>query len=494
MPSARFKHGFRNDVFLSYAHVDDLVDPAGWMWVSKFETDLRNRLEMVSGKSIVTFRDSSRLASFDRIDSRIEDELRNSAVLVAIVSPAYFSSEYCSKERLIFHEIAPDVGGRARIVQVAKTRVDRTQYPEDLRSLNENKFYIDTPKGFRDLHLHEDKEVRELYASRVDDVAQEISERLNQMEPNPSVAVPKGTVFLAETSSDLDEPRLQIRRSLLQLGYNVLPESPLRFLSAPDLAHVVQEDLSRVALTIHPVGARYGLIPELEKEKSVVRLQLEYAAGDSRNGSLPRIVWLPAGIKPAEERQQLLISDIQTHWAGKPFQIVEGTLEKFQTELPIWLPSSSPRPSSSKRRPSVYVLCFDESERRAARALRTFLNSKNVDVGSASPSAEGHAKRLANDDGFVIFFGNCSDEWVYQKIDELVGAQTARTESGGPLRVVFLADPKRIDKEEFLSNDAEVVCGFGSTIPENLFAELLPRLQRSIVSPTQIKTAEAGLR
>src|SRR6186713_345985 len=122
MPPPRFAHRFQYDVFVSYAHKDDVVDPSGRRWVSQFFTDLKARLEQVSGRSIEIWRDD-RLGGADVFDEVIRTRLRSSAVLLTILSPNYFSSTACGEERDAFIEAAGTAlyaGEKARIVKVAK--------------------------------------------------------------------------------------------------------------------------------------------------------------------------------------------------------------------------------------------------------------------------------------------------------------------------------------------------------------------------------------
>ena len=123
MPAPRFNHGFKNDVFISYTHVDDEADATGRQWISKFEVDLRTRVAQESGHTVDIWRDG-KLEKADRFDRVITDEIRQSAVLVTILSPSYFQSAPCREERDQFREVAPDIGNKARIVKVAKTFVD----------------------------------------------------------------------------------------------------------------------------------------------------------------------------------------------------------------------------------------------------------------------------------------------------------------------------------------------------------------------------------
>ena len=135
MPSPRFQHGFPHDVFISYTHADNQPDRRG-PWVERFETDLKARLEVVSGASIDIWWDK-KLGAADRFNDAIKDELQKSAVLVVILSPSYFNSAYCQSERESFYSHCASsgqsaVGNKNRVVKVAKFFVPLEQYPPDL--------------------------------------------------------------------------------------------------------------------------------------------------------------------------------------------------------------------------------------------------------------------------------------------------------------------------------------------------------------------------
>jgi len=117
---------FANDVFISYTHEDD-SEEAGIRWVARFEAELKHRLAKVSGHSINSWRDD-KLSGADRFGPEIEQQLLGSAVLVSVVTPSYFRSEWCTNERTTFirrAEAGPglNVGNKARVVKAAKTRV-----------------------------------------------------------------------------------------------------------------------------------------------------------------------------------------------------------------------------------------------------------------------------------------------------------------------------------------------------------------------------------
>ena len=92
MPPPRFGHGFLRGVLLSYAHADDELD-AGRRWVTQFEADLSARLVMVSGHSVDIWRDAEKLGAADRFDDTIARAVNDSALLLVVLSPSYFSCE-----------------------------------------------------------------------------------------------------------------------------------------------------------------------------------------------------------------------------------------------------------------------------------------------------------------------------------------------------------------------------------------------------------------
>jgi TIR domain len=483
MPAPRFQYNFSNDVFISYTHADDDADVTGRKWVSQFETDLRTRLAQVSGCSIATWRDN-KLGAVDRFNDEIASQIGKSAVMVTILSPSYFRSDYCLEERQHFRSAAPDIGNKARIVKVAKTRVDLAAYPSDLKELLEHRFYLEESSGVcREFHLHEDPTVQRRYATRVDDVATEIAGLLKLLESRTESNGTKGVVFLAEATSDLDEPRAAIRRSLAQRGYEVVPNVPLRLLTALQIRESLSADLARAKAAVHPIGSLYGTIPELGAGASISRIQLELAA--SRQSPLPRLIWIPAGVEPREQPQSDLISQIHNQWAGNPFQVIEGPLEVFETNLLDALERpAAPAPiveiKPVKKRPLVYLMTASDGDRRSSREIRFWLHGQDLDVewpSRESDAAVKHVRHLTEDDGFLVYYGECSQDWVKTRVAEIAASEFSGRATRILARTVFLADPENDDKLDFLSHDAQILNGYGGIPVEKALLPFLSDIQ-----------------
>jgi hypothetical protein len=479
MPSPRFNHGFENDVFLSYCHKDDEPDPIGRRWITKFESDLRTQLEMNSGRTVRIWRDR-KLNAADRFDQEIRAQLLHSAILVPIITPSYMNSEHCDKEWRQFLRSVKDIGNTTRMVKVAKTFVPWEDYPREFSKTNQHSFFVEESNGtYREYHLHPDLRYEREYAAHVDDVAQEVKRLLTRLEGGVSPASEKGIVFVAETSSDLNPDRDRICRLLEQLRYEVRPKTRFFGMPAPEIRRAVARDLAASRLAILPVGARYGAIPELGGGASVVRIQLEVAARDRRNGTFPRLVWMPKGLEPAEPEQSALLKEIRETWARKPFEVLELLPHQFEEVLEERLNprSKAARPSepagtNHAERPSVYVLA-EPQDVEASYALRRWLFDHDFDVPGppenwTDPAVlrEELRRRFAEDHAFLVYYGQSNEGWVWAQMKEISKAAGRNRTEPILARAVFLADPETPGKKKLLLHEATLLKGF-APIPLN---------------------------
>lgn len=489
MPAPRFQHGFANDVFISYTHEDD-QEEAGIHWVARFEVELRARLAKVSGQSIRTWRDD-RLTGADRFKPEIEEQLLTSAVLVPVVTPSYFQSEWCGAERGQFIQRARahgglDVGNKARIVKAAKTRVPFSQYPQELRELLEFQFYVEESNGTaREFHLSTDPAVRQRFNTVVDDLAQAIDKILRGLESGRR-PTSKGSIYLGETSRDIDVDRDQLRRSLVHRGYAVLPAAPLRLHTGPEAENLVARDLAECRLAVYPVGASYGPILE-ECDRSITELQLDTALKDGRNGGLPRMVWVPPGIDIVAPRQQELLVRVRSELPSKGFEILESPLSEIETHITDRLErpavvSDASGDDDAEDRAEIYLMCL-AADRDAARPVRDSLFAEGFEVRLPPTTDDGyaalHTRRLETADAFVIFWGSAAESWVEPLLTELKRAKGLR--KGKPIlsKTIFLADPPTTEKRDYLTRQATLVQGFSPIpLPEAL-QPLLAELRRS---------------
>lgn len=97
--------GFRYDLFVSYASEDN-VDG----WVERFQEQLTGELKRLLGRPFserTVFFDKLRLNVGQAYPAELDKAARESALLVALLSPNYVTSDWCSRERQQFQQRLP---------------------------------------------------------------------------------------------------------------------------------------------------------------------------------------------------------------------------------------------------------------------------------------------------------------------------------------------------------------------------------------------------
>jgi len=84
-----FVPGYKHDLFVSYAHVDDRE------WISRFVGRLESLLRNKLGDSADVWLDDSDLRETRDFRKEIPESVTNTAVFLLLASPAYVRSRYC---------------------------------------------------------------------------------------------------------------------------------------------------------------------------------------------------------------------------------------------------------------------------------------------------------------------------------------------------------------------------------------------------------------
>ena len=427
-----------NDVFISYSHIDNRpFGEADRCWVADFHAHLETRILAWLGKPARMWRDP-KLGGADVLDDTIDRELRGSTILVSILSPAWISSTYCQRELTEFLAAAHVTGGirvgtKSRLVKILKLPVESKRVHAELsRTIGFEFFVIDQDSGRpRELSLHPDSKVRRRYWAKVDDVAYEIKEVLDQFNGNdgsggdggsgpsgnsPPLLSPEQndlSLFVAQTSPDLQMERDQLIRELRDRGWRIISaDLPL---DENNLAQIVT-DLVHAKLSIHMLGARYDLQSDLQHR----------AAAEA---NVPTIVWMHTGHAPPDPQQLDLLGRLQ-HF---------GQSEWIESSLSVLIPHILDRlryltqPSARlDAAPTVYVLCLPpdltEVEVVREKLLQAQMAVQLPLFGDDVPVAlEMHRQVLLKCDAVLICWGSGSDAWLHSKQSDILRAESQRT-------------------------------------------------------------------
>jgi len=143
---------FEDDIFISYSHADNAsFDPERQGWVDTLHERLAIRLPQLLGTNPRIYRDTT-LPGNDLLTGNLVFKLSNTAILIAVLTPAYIRSDWCMHELREFYRRASENGGlvfqgRARIFKVLKSPVPYDEQPPELRDLPSYNFYEEEAYG-----------------------------------------------------------------------------------------------------------------------------------------------------------------------------------------------------------------------------------------------------------------------------------------------------------------------------------------------------------
>jgi hypothetical protein len=486
---------FQCDAFISYSHIDNigLIDGSKG-WITNLHRALEIRIAQLLGEKPNLWRDP-KLAGNDVFEITLIEQLKHVAVLIAVVSPPYLKSEWTRRELIEFWKAAEAQGGvrfhdKARIFKVLKTPVPRNiDLPELTQLLGYEFFKFDTETG----RVHELDDVfgesaQRDYWMKLDDLAHDITDLLEILRREYArgagevAGAAKEAVYLAETTADLKEDREATRRDLQQHGYTVLPSRGLPMI-ATDMKASIAEDLAQCRLSIHPIGARYGFIPE-GSDKSLMEIQNELAIERGKKGGFVRLLWIPPGKRFEDERQAALVEQLRTNPSLQiGADLLETSLEDLRTVIYDRLKKPTPvAPVDEPKNDQVKVtngagghaagqaadagqiyLIYDERDAGAVKPFGSFLFDDGFEVlrptfqADEADVREAHEENLRVCKGALIFYGATNEAWVRRKLREIEkSVGYGRTD---PLPVVSIVSlpPVTDEKQQFRTHDCPVI-------------------------------------
>lgn len=469
--------GYNNDVFISYGHIDNqpFGDPGGG-WVDIFHEHLQNFINVHVGVRTTVWRDK-RLTGAEIFSDEIEQQLRSSAVLVSIISPAYLQSEWCNRELVGFTKAAQDrgslrVGNLQRVIKVLRLPVDRKALPPLLDEVLGAQFYRVDPASerARDLLLDPGADARQVFRARVDDVAQDLSRLLGSMAASSSAPAPDTqastaeTVFLAWTTGDLGEVREKLRRELEARTYRVLPtgEPPLDAKSVRESVAIALRDAK---IAIHLIGALYGFVPE-DEERSIIELQSDDAVYQASNSAAARMFWLTPNARRQDPRLRAFIDRLEkkSPQGSRVDLLANQSIEDLKTLVLDRLnPTSKPAPGSAETAPRLVYLICDQLDRASVAPIQDFLFEQSLEVrlplfdGDAQQIREEHYETLKECDGVLIFWGNANEGWLrtmLRDLNKIFGLGRAEPYRAASL---YLAELPNTAKESFRTREIAII-------------------------------------
>lgn len=485
---------FENDIFVSYAHIDDQPLVEGQKgWISSFHRVLEIRLGQLLGRQPRIWRDP-KLQGNDVFADRLVERLPRVAIIASIVSPRYLKSDWCMRELREFQKASAASGGmrignKVRVFKIVKTPVPIEQQISEFQDVLGYEFYTVDPDSGRARELSQtgDPESQRLYWAKLDDLAHDMAELLESIEEGAeeaaapaSSASERVTVYLAETTYDLREQRDAVRREIQGYDAVVLPDRPLPVVG-PECVEMVREQLARAAFSIHLIGRNYGIVPDGEKRSTVV-LQNDLAIERSAAGDFGRLIWLPEGLESEDERQVRFIDTLQTDariQAGA--DILQTSLGDFKSAIhrrlrPPEPPKEEPEPALQ---PSILdesplkriYLIYDQRDGEEPVAVTDYLFDQGFEViqpvfeGDEAQVRRDHEENLSICDGVLLYYGAGNELWLRAKLREVQKSAAFGRKKPITAKAVLVGPPDTPTKSRFRTHEALVITQRGTFDP-----------------------------
>jgi hypothetical protein len=211
------------------------------------------------------------------------------------------------------------------------------------------------------------------------------------------------------------------------------------------------------------------VIPEKESERSIVRLQQELAIERGDDASFSRLIWMPPGLQPKDEKQIRFVLDLQNSFSShNGSELLQVKLEDLKTIIQSKLTERN-KPAAvapGQGSPRVYLIC-DQQDVDAVEPIQNCLLDHGYEAilpllgGSDAEGFEDHKENLLLCDAVLIFQGRASEAWLRMKLRELLklpgyGRTTPLLE-----KAIYIGGPESSTKDRFRTLDARIIRNYG---------------------------------
>ena len=232
-------HGYEYDLFVSYS-TRDLA------WVRQFHDDLVEDINRFAEFDVFPFLDKARLQPGYVWHEKLLAAASDSAILVPVLSPRFFESDYCQKEVRAFvdaHGLTSGSAHRSRIVPVKLLCAAPKGHV--LASPQAAIFCTEGDDGIPYEHEPGTAEYKGALRKLAYAIAQVIKTLPSKQQRRPAV-------YLAPDF----RPASEKLRASLEHHFDVLPEKPadLPGLSPEELAQSLERDFARCFASVHPLS------------------------------------------------------------------------------------------------------------------------------------------------------------------------------------------------------------------------------------------------
>lgn len=471
--------GFENDIFISYAHIDNLSVGNEKGWVNQFCEHLEVRLWKRFGKkgAVKIWWDPA-LDGNQLFDKTIQEAVNKSALFVALTSNGYIESDYCRQEINWFcrkarsEPIGLAAGDRYRLFNLLLNNIPFNEWPEEYDRTSGLPFHdAERDDQFGEPSVPGDKLFQQQLRDLVDALYKTIcsieeqhqSANIRQTETVSDAPTDSFTVFLADTSDSLRSVRRRVQAELEQQGIRVVANIPPPY-EAAEHDECAGNIISRAGLSVHLLDNLSGREIEGSSGKTYPQRQAELALERAK----AQLIWAPQSLNVASIEDDIYRGFIDQLENGARTESSYCFIRESSTAITreiigkIDQINSAPEPELALSATLVDTHLKDQLH---ALELSQLLLQKNVQP-YINPEEDNPRKnmkifeeRLKQVSRLIIIYGQVGEEWVLERLGAAL--QIAIVERC-PLKAcgIYFAPPRK------KSADSKFNLGF---IPVHLF-------------------------
>ena len=454
--------GFDYDLFVSYAHVDNLSADGMDGWVAHFVRHLEAALQQRLGGAgaLRVFFDSRATGANNQL-AELLTAVKSSALFLVVGSPSYAARGWPLQELDAFATHTPD---RTRLFMIECLPLnDGERYPAPLDEHIRLEFWkrsgrrmiampiapaVDGPEFSTLVHsLASDMREKLLWMRHTVTTRHEIPARPRDWQIPPTVvsrheepesSTARRTILLAQTTDDVADEADQMVRYLNQFGDEVVVLPKAGYPQGGEaFAAAFRRDLAQAGLFVQLLGRRIGRIPP-DLTPGYTRFQLETATAAGVEIMCWRHPDLDTSAVADDAYRRILTAET----------VVASGLEAFKSQVLTWARRRTPparKPAARTDSPTVFInadqkdlTVAKEIERECLRhALTTFLPM-------AGPSSEASRKDLEENltdcDVLLFIYGDTTQDWIRSQL-RFFGKVKARRESDPKLLAICNGPP-----------------------------------------------------
>lgn len=460
-----FVPGYEYDVFISYAHVDNICFPdQGDGWIKQFYQNLNLMLAKRSGRldSIKIWWDTKKLDGSVLFDDSIAAGIEKAAIMICLNSPGYKASKYCAQELDLFHKKAAGepgglkAGQQTRIFHVLLNNIPHTDWPDELQGSTGFPFHDgEDQHDFGDTVETTSAQFKAQMRHLKDAVFRALETMQEEAGSAPAPATPKKvagkkpaaaaasaaakapetkkesaaseegfTIFMSEVPDTLRSPRKRIISELEKNGYQVLAGIP-----PPDAKEELQKETEAALQSSSLAVNLLDIYPGREVVDAPDVWYPQFQTELSLKAEVDQLIWIPADSDFADieegEYRNFLTKLEEGELTEKRYEFIRGSksslarqimdyAEVIQSKSAALIEDDGEIPVLLDAHENDHLYALDLGRSLLQNQFRPFINPQEDDPRK---NLDLLGKRMSQVRKLIFLYGNVSKDWVLERMN-----------------------------------------------------------------------------